>query len=334
MADNVPHGRQFRICRKVASVPVTAGGFITVDLPRTYDYESIFFRINGTIQVTTGATSVRAEAPCQVVPRIEVIADGKNTLFSAPFWYAALGKYDRPLPESGARAVTPPTAAAIASYVVEAIGVVDFMTVDGQRPKDSNFRSSGLQLFQARLTFGNAIDSFVPGAGVAVFVNMFVDVYTQEMIELPDSNGDFTSPSMLKKVSYQQIALAASNTNQQILLPAGNLIKSVLLRGEGNATAGEPSALTYNNIQALSGVDVRVNLTGPQLRAKNNADYGQLTTGYFVVDFTSRGEGDINLTEMWDVTGNSQPQIVADVVGGANINTQLVVTEYIPLAQG
>lgn len=324
-------GKQFRVTRKVATVPVVAGGFATVDLPRTYDYESIFVRLVGGIQVTTGATSVRAEAPAQAVPRIEVIADGKNTLFSAPLWFASLGNVLRPITQSGARATTPPSGAGIATYQVEAIGIVDFMSADGVRSKDSNFRSSGLQLFQCRLTFGAALDSFVPGAGVAVFNNLNVEIYTQEIVELPDETGKFTSPSMLKKISYQELALPASNVNQQVLLPAGNLIKQVFARGEGNVTAGEPSALTYNNLQLLSGVDVRFNLSGGQLRARNNGDYGQVTAGYFILDFCSKGGGPVNLTEMWDVTGNSQPQLIADVVGGASIKTQIVTTEYIPI---
>src|SRR5437868_6484345 len=128
--------KQYRIQRKVKSPAIVPAGFDTVDLPRGYDYEAVFFRIDASLNVTTAATSVRAEAPCQLVPRVELIADGKNTVFSAPFWAISLGKFDRPLPESGARATTPPSAATIAAYAVEAIGVVDLATIDGLRPKD------------------------------------------------------------------------------------------------------------------------------------------------------------------------------------------------------
>lgn len=92
--------RQFRILRKVATVPVSGGGFATIDLPRDYDYESIFVRVNGGLQVTVLATSVRAEAPTHVIQRLEVIADGKNNLYSAPFWFSCLGNRDRPITET------------------------------------------------------------------------------------------------------------------------------------------------------------------------------------------------------------------------------------------
>lgn len=319
--------RQYRVIRKVATVPVTAGGFSTIDLPRDYDYETIFVRINGGLQVTGAATSVRAESPCQAVARLEVIADGKNNIYSAPMWFASLGARARPMTDFNGRATTPPTAAAVATYQVEAIGAVDLMAVDAVRPKDSNFRSSGLSLFQLRLTFGQPGDCFV--GGTVVFNNMYVDVFVQQLVELPDAQGNVTNPNALKKVSYQEIGLTSSNANQEIRLPAGNLIKSVMIRTDGSTTAGEPSTAVLNNVQLAAGVDVRLNLSGAQLRAKNSADYGYLTPGYYVADMTSKGQAPVNLTDLWDVSGSAEPKIICDVTGGANVKLQAVVTEFI-----
>lgn len=320
--------RQVRIIRRVAVVPIVAGQFAFVDLPRQYDVESIFLRISGSLQVTGAATSVRAEAPCQLVPRVEVIADGKNTIFSAPFWFCAFGSYDRPIRDQGARVTTPPSGTGIATYAVEALGSVDLAMLDGVRPKDTNFRTSNLSLFQLRLSFGNPGDPFV--GGTVVFSGVpTVDVFTSELVELPAADGTFTTPIGLKKVSYQEVALVASNANFELRLPAGNLIKSVLVRTDGSVTAGEPSATVLNALQLAAGVDVRLNLSGPQLRAKNNLDYGNILAGYYVGDVTSRGWSAINLTELWDVTQQAEPKLIADVVGGANVRMQAVVTEVL-----
>lgn len=326
--------QQFRIKRTYATVAVVAGGFATVDLPRGYDYESIHIRAYGTVNVTSLFTSVRAEAPVQVISRCEVVADGRNTLFSAPFWFATLGKYDRPsMLESGARVVTAPTAAAVAAYPFEANGVIDLMTPDGERPKDSNFRTDGLQLFQLRLTFGNPGDMFV-GAGVATYTTANVEISTIELVELPDANGQRTSPVALKKVSFQEIAVPTTNANQEIRLPAGNMIKSVVLRTEGGVTAGEPGATVLNRLQVFSGVDVRVNSLGAAIRGQNNNDYGQLTAGYYVADLARNGSGFAKLSELWDVTRQAEPKISMDITGGANVKAQAVVTEYLALNQG
>jgi len=324
--------KQFRIKRTYSQIAVVAGGFATIDLPRGYDYETLYLRINGTVQVTTAFTSVRAEAPCQVVSRVEVIADGRNTLFSAPFWFTAFGSYDRAgALANGARVTTPPSGAAIASYAVEAVGTVDFMNVDGERTKDSNFRTDGLQLFQLRLTFGNPGDMFV-GAGVAAYTTMSVEITTTETVELPDAQGARTNPAALKKTSYQEIAIPSTNANQEVRLPAGNMIKSVVVRTEGVSTAGEPQIGALNNLQVFSGVDVRHNVKSGSIRALNNADYGYILPGYYIVDLARNGSPGSHLSELWDVTQQAEPKISMDITAGAAVKAQVVTTEFLALA--
>jgi hypothetical protein len=324
-------GKQYTIKRKIGDVAIIYGGFQTIDLPRDYDYQAIGFRINASVQVTGAATSVRAEAPCQLVPRVEIISDGKNNLFSAPFWAMSLGNVDRPLLQTGARATTPPTAASIATYAVEANGIVDFQHFQGMRPKDSNFRSRGLSLFQARLTFGQPGDVFVGGT-VVTSGSPTVSVYAlQEVEEQDDKTGAFiTSPIALKKVSYQDVAYASSNANAEVLLPAGNAISRVLVRTDGLTTAGEPSTGVLNNLQLANGIDVRFNMSGANLRGLNGADYGQVTGGYYVADPLKCGSGgNLKLSDLWDLSGAAQPKVVLDVNGGANVRAQVVTTEYI-----
>lgn len=320
---------QFRIARKINTIQISAGGQVTIDLPRDYDYEAIFLRLAATLNVTVAATSVRAEAPCQLVSRIEVIADGKNTIANCPFWFTALGSYDRMgAMANGARTTTPPTAAGVAAYNVEALGSVDFMTVDGVHPKDTNFRPSGLSLFQLRATFGNPGDPFVGGT-VSFTGTPVLEVWAVQVVEQAGADGKFSTPIGLKKISTQVATATASNSAQEIRLPAGNFLKSVLLRADGSVTAGEPSATVVNNIILQNGVDVRWNLTGPQTRQKNNMDYGAITTGYYIADLTSKGRADINLTDLWDVTNPAEPKLIMDVVGGANVTLTAVITEYI-----
>ena len=324
--------KQYRLQRKVKTLNIVAGQFDTADLPRGYDYEAIFFRIEASLQVTVLATSVRAEAPVQLVPRVELIADGKNTVVSVPFWKISLGNYMRDLIESGGRVTTPPSGVAVATYAVEAIGVIDLATIDGIRPKDSNYRSYGLSLLQARLSFGQPGDPFV--GGTVVFSGTpTVEIYTAEIVEEMTEPGKFgTSPVAILKESYQEQAFAASNANAEMKLPAGNLIRAAFLRTEGAVTAGEPAATILNNLQLANGVDVRVNLSGKQLRAKNSADIGQFTAGYYVADVLKKGPAPVNLSELWDVSSGADPKAVLDVTGGANVKVQLVTKEYIPLA--
>ena len=205
--------------------------------------------------------------------------------------------------------------------------MVDLMTQDSVRPKDSNFRSSGLSLFQLRLSFGQYGDVFT-GSGTATGT-LYVDVFVQQLVEIADANGAVTTPIALKKVSFQEVALLSSNANQEIRLPAGNFIRSVTMRTDGIVTAGEPSTAVLNNVTLSAGVDVRMNLGAANLRAKNNADYGYINAGYYVADITSKGMAAINLTDLWDVTGAAEPKLIVDVNGGSTVKMQAVVTEYI-----
>lgn len=319
---------QYRIKRRIATIPITAGGFNTVEIPRGYDYESIHMRIVGGVQVTGTATSVRAEAPCQAIARCELIIDGRTTAFSAPFWYASLGNVARALTDANARAITPPSGTAIATYQVEAIGVIDLAFTEGERPKDSNLRTTGMSLFQLRVTFGNPADLFV--GGTILFNNLNLEVYTSEVVERPDAAGNFTTPFMFRKVSFQEVAVPTTNANQEIRVPAGNLISKVTVRTEGSPTAGEPTVAVLNGAQLASGVDVRLALSGGQIRAMNNADYGLVVPGYYVLDVLSRGRAPRMLSEAWDVAGQAEPRVVLDIIGGANVRAQIVTEEFIP----
>jgi hypothetical protein len=125
--------RQFRIKRLIGQMPITENGFGNLDLPRGYDIESLFFRLNGTMNVTTNfAGAIRAESPVMLVKRIEVIADGKNTLESvrADMANRALSAMRR----GQLGTLTPPTAATVAAYPVNASWVIDQAMMDGVRP--------------------------------------------------------------------------------------------------------------------------------------------------------------------------------------------------------
>ena len=327
-------GQQLRLAgRKVATVPIVAGSFATVDLPRGYDLESVFLRISASIVISVASvTAIRAESPCQLVSRMDLIADGKTLLYSAPFWHACLGNQARALTAQGARATTPQTAVTAATYAVEAIGVIDLSSIDCVRPKDSNFRTANLSLLQLRLQFGAAADTVVIGGATVAFTGTpVVEVYTSELLEEVDPQTRQLPPiPFLKKVSYTETAFPSSNVNAEIRLPAGNLIRSVMLRVEGSPTAGEPTATLLQNMQLVSGADVRVNLTGPQLRAKNNADFGSVQAGYYIADVAALGYPPYRLSELFDVTRQAEPKAILDITGGTNVRVQSVVTEYIP----
>ena len=319
--------RQYRIKRLVTRLPLTESNIFTVDMPRGYDYESIFLRLNGGIQVTVAGSAVRAEAPCSVIQRVELIADGKNTLASVPFVLLNQANvFARSAPIR-----TPPSAASIATYQVAAGARLDLANIDGARAKDSNLRTSGMQLLQLRITTGTAA-SVLTGTPTANFSSLFLDVFTSEMIEIADAGEQLTQPLFLIKRSYQDIAFASSNANMEVSLPVGNIMRGVILRGEGAVAAGEPSDAVINNIILRSGVDVRYNLSYLNSReeARMNYGLGALPTGYAIADLmTNGGLAGNRATEGWDLAGASEAKCVLDVTGATNTKVTIGTIEFV-----
>jgi len=324
-------GTQRRLTRLVAQIAVVEGQFATFELPKGYDYESLKLHLEGTITVTGAGTLVRAEAPCQLIQRVEVQSNGQQNHYSAPFWHSVLAHHDRAQNSNRAASLaTPPTAATIAAYAVSATGVVDFCTPDGIRPKDSNLVTVGMSLFTLRLVFGRATDCFT-GSPAATFSGT-VYVTTSEMIEDVDqATGARTLPGLMRKVSTQEAPATATTDSHEILLPAGNLFKSITIRTE--LGTGEPGATVANKFRLESGVDVRAFRYAKSLARENAHAYGWMPTGYYVIDQT-RNSTQAQLSEMWDLTRQAQPKLITDVTGAAGQKIQGVITEYIKLATG
>jgi len=320
--------RQFRVKRLVGSVNWVSGGVAKIDLPRQYDLESLFITVSGTVTNADAGTAVPTESPVQLIQRVELVADGKNTIASVPFWALVWAAFQRPemlLANANLRTAPGTTAAA---HPVAATGVLDQATIDGVRPKDSNFRTTGLQLWELKFTFGTAIETGI-GVDAATFVGT-VDVWIAETVELPDAAGKFSEPAFLKKVSFQQYSTVASNSNLEVRLPAGNLIRSIMVR----AGAVDPVNTIVNRLTVQSGVDTRFTMTAAQLRAMQAADYGLLAqAGYFNVDFLKQGPGPVKLANLWDVTKQAEPKLLLDVTGVASSTVQVVTTEYIALGK-
>lgn len=321
--------KQYRLKRVVALISVVEGQFATFELPRGLDYESLTLRLSGTVTVTTGGTLVRAEAPCQLVPRVEISSNGQLTHYSAPLWHSVFtGHENAPNANRAKSPAVPPTAASAAAYAVEATGVINFNTPDGERPKDSNLATVGFTLFTLRLTFGQSASMFT-GSAVSTFTGT-VEVSTSELVEEVAADGSRTMPLLLKKVTTQEVAAASDTDSHEILLPSGNLFRSVLLRAE--ASTGEPTLTLLNKMRLESNNDVRVNLSAKALRYENAKTHGWLTDGYYLLDVARSGNF-ARLSELWDLSNQAQPKVISDLDGSSGQKVQAVVTEYIKLGK-
>lgn len=322
---------QYRIKRRIAllNIALAENTIQTVDLPRGYDLESIYFLLSGGGTLTGAGSAVRAEAPMQLIKRIEIVADGKNTIASVSGTLLRFGTFNR---RGQLGSITAPAAATATAQTFNAGFVLDQQLIDGIRPKDSNLRTSGMQLLQLRITFGAYIDLFTGSPAGALSGSNTLDITTSEIVELPDADGNISRPLYVLKRTFQDIATPSTNGNQEVNLPVGNFLRSVTIRGEGAATAGEPSDNVVNFVTLRSGVDVRFSASWSQMVRMNQLDF-QITTrpiGLAIADLMASGQiVGVKGTDAWDLTRASECKCVLDVNGGANNKVSLMTTELV-----
>jgi len=322
---------QYRIKRRVALLnTLNAENTIqTIDLPRGYDLETIYFFLAGNGTLTGAGSAVRAEAPLQLIKRIELVADGKNTIASVTPTLLNRGNANR---NGQLGVLVPPGAATATAQFFSAGFCLDQQFIDGVRPKDSNLRTSGMQLLQLRITFGQYIDLFTGSPAGGLTSTNTLDIVTSEIVELPDANGDVSRPLYVMKRTYQEIATPSSNSNQEIPLPVGNFLRSVLLRTEGSTTAGEPSDSVVSEVTLRSGVDVRLQLSWGSLVRMFQQDYSVVTrpTGIVIADLCSSGASSgVRATDAWDLTRASECKCVLNVAGATAAKVQIMTTELV-----
>jgi hypothetical protein len=326
----MPNGPQYTIKRKMPPVVMTEGGLISVDVPRGYDIAAVGLRWFATLNVTVAATSVRAEAPAQLVKRVELTADGKNTIAS---WSGTLlSRAGRLFSRGQLGILTPPSAVGVATYNVVASAFLDQQLADGVRPKDSNLRTEGMSALSLRFTYGLGADCFVGGTVAFTGSANFVNPWLYEYVELAAADGSRTAPLYLLKRSYQDLAFAASNANMDIALPVGNVMRGVVVRGEGAVTAGEPSDAVINNVILRSNQDYRLNIPYLDLREANKMDYGiaTLPTGFVIADMMGFGqESGVKAADGWDLTGATAATLTLDVTGATNTKVTVGTIELV-----
>lgn len=322
---------QYRIKRRVALLNTAAAEntIQTIDLPRGYDLESIYFYGIGGGTLSGAGSAVRAEAPLQLIKRIEIIADGKNTIASVSGLLLGRGQMNR---RGQLSSLSPPADASAAARTYAFEMALDQQLIDGIRPKDANLRTSGMQLLQMRITFGAYIDLFTGSPAGGLTGTNTLEICTSEIVELPDANGEISRPLYVQKRTYQDIGCPTTNSNQEINLPVGNFLRSVLFRSEGFATAGEPSDAVLNYVTLRSGVDVRFSASWPMVFRMNRLDY-QITArpvGIGLVDLCSSGQfAGIKATDAWDLTRASECKVVLDVNGSTNGKVSIMTTELV-----
>ncbi len=283
-----PFGAVYRHLEAAAPViPFDSGNTRTIELSRSYLIKELVLRLTGSITFSAGTpTAVGAELPLALVKSIEIIADGRKTIFRAAgkdlFRLAHITHGKRPELTAPNFAASPATFAATI--------LLDHQALRFKRPVDTYLDPRGFEKLELRVTWGTLADLATGGTATAVAAT------TQLSVTMLQSSEGENAIIASKLVTSIQKDVTATSTLFEIVLPRTGLLAGALFRSERDGAAvdniiNKISLVSDNNIshvQQIVAADLqRRNVLNYQLDGGGGAD-GQVT-GYYFLDLTEDG---------------------------------------------
>jgi hypothetical protein len=316
--------RNFR--NRIDLRPFVLSSEMLIDVPRVLDLASLMLIINGSINITVGATSAPWDSPAGLISRIDLVANGKDVLDSLPFNFLVMANYGRRFTqERTAPGIT------VATHPIRAVGLLDRQHWDGLRAKDSLFQAYATALLQLRVITGPLTNALVGGTATLVGTTT-LETLSSTLDELPKNaqgQTDAGETKAVRKRSSQSIAFTGANANNRIRLPVGNYVRSVTVLAQEGATLAPSDALVNSLSLAINQVDTRLLGNWLAMRSfnRNKVERDTLQSGFAVVDASERG----SLQELFDLRNASVAELVVDhnAPAGANGRIDIVVDEFI-----
>lgn len=253
--------------RRVGSASIgAAGGVSTIELPRAFNYRKLMFRISGTV-TTAGGTAggaVHPHAAHRAISRIEIIANGRDTVVSIS---AEALKIMNILDYGTVPNFTNPSAITAATYDFNAYFILDFALVRAVRPIDTLFPSAGLSTLDIKITWGNGLDMFT--GALTITSATLAGTLTVESFE---EVGAIPAGLAVNKMFMIDRTITAASTNMQIQIPVGNVYRGLLVHTKVDEV---PVDSILDGARVESGTEVFQNwLSNDEI-----LDYNKLTRG-------------------------------------------------------
>jgi hypothetical protein len=254
--------------RRVGSASYTSSGSVsTIELPRNYNYRRLMCRMTGTV-TTAGGTAggaIHTYAAYRAISRIEIIANGRDTIMSiSPEALAIMNILDY----GCVPAFTNPSAITAAAYTFNCSFIIDMALVKSVRPIDTLFPAAGLSTLDLKVTWGSGMDMFTgavtitsaPISACELVVSSF-----EEVGAIPGGVG-------VNKLFTIDRTLTAASTNFQIQIPVGNLYRGFLIHTKSDEV---PVDTCIDGVRVEAGTEVFQNwLSNDELLDYNKLSHG------------------------------------------------------------
>jgi hypothetical protein len=271
------------IIRRVGQINFTAiNQTLSLDLPRKDFYRHLILRLTVVDTITTlGSPVLYANTPAQFLSRIEVIADGKDTIKSIngrALMFKNFMNYS-----TYPRRTVPTLSAAAMTWNLTL--VLPFSLPRSIREIDTILDTGKLSTLELRITGGDSANFYSTAPTTRAFTSANLEVLVHEAIKFDTKP---VNPSVYKEMSIQRQLTATAN-EFQLLLPVGNLYRGFLIESIADSV---PVNTIIQEIQIRSGTTVFFKAPWNNVR-ELNAIFNNMETqafdGYAYVEFCPEG---------------------------------------------
>lgn len=304
--------------RNIGSLSYSSASSVsTLQLPRNYAYRKLMCRIAGTNTVVggTGAGAVHTYAAYRAISKIEIVANGRDTIWSiAPEAIAIMNAIDYGTVPSFLN----PTNDAAAAYSFNAFFVIDLALIRSVRPIDTLFPSGALSTFDLKVTWGAGSDMFT---GAVDFTSATISATTLT-VQAFEEIGVIPGGVGVNKLFTIDNVITAANSNYQIRIPVGNVFRGFLIHTKIDQV---PADTILDGVTLQSGTEVFQSWqSNDELLDENKLKYSLETrlVGYHMVDFL---DSDGFMSEALDARNLSTLDMICNVALPAGTTRSLVV---------
>lgn len=280
-----------------------------IDLPRKDLLRNLVLRLYINTNITTlGAPVQYLHNPAKWLRRLELIADGKDTIKSINFRALILKNFFN---WSKYPLRTVPTLATGDNKFYQT-ALMSCALPRAIREIDSLVNTGILSTFELKATFGAKADGFSTTPTTYTLANAELEVLINEAINLDQTPLNL---SVYKEMTIEK-EVTQTTPEFQILLPVGNIYRGFMIEAE---VAGDPVDNVINNVQIRSGTSVFFKATWMALRETNAIQMNMETqsfVGYAYVDFCPEGR----MVDALNASQLSMLEAVFDVTKQTGVN--------------
>lgn len=298
-------GSALNIRRKLETLNYEKNASKSIALPRNYSYQGLYLTLKAVITIVTADATAYTNAPWKLIKRIEVIANGRDSLKNIDG--VALAMLNKFMQGAANYFSTVPVAVG-ASQAFESSLYLPFAMPRAVKPVDTYLNAPDFGTLEFRITFGSEADMYSANSANVTITSASVSVQSLESI------GAGRAP-LINKVGIIEKEVTATASEFSVPINVGNSFRGFLVRAEVD---GNPSDSVINSVVLRSGTEVYCKTDYNQIRNENKLHFGveSMPSGYLFIDFCPDGY----LTESLDTKGFSNLELVCDVTKQSGTN--------------